>query len=58
MGKVVINHNSITKGNDIANDFKSIIGLQEIMVFPQCFEQCLGVNFFLLWIMKLLDFVV
>jgi hypothetical protein len=38
-GKVVINHNYITKGNDIANDFKSIIGLQEIMVFPQCFEQ-------------------
>jgi len=39
VGKVVINHNSITKGNDIANYFKSIIGLQEIMVFPQCFEQ-------------------
>ncbi len=39
MGKVVINHNSITKGNDIANDFKSVIGLQEITVFPQRFEQ-------------------
>jgi hypothetical protein len=39
VGNVVINHNSITKGNDIANYFKSIIGLQEIMVFPQCFEQ-------------------
>jgi hypothetical protein len=39
VGKVVINHNSITKGNDIANDFKSIIGLQVIMVFLHCFEQ-------------------